>query len=73
MLLTVDLERLRVRAGERLLDAGFAPGAEPIDEGAPDVGAFGAETDGFQYVLAGANAAVEMHLYILADLGHDFG
>ena len=57
---------------EGLVDAGLAFGAETIDKGAPDVSALRAQTDCLEYILPGTNAAVEMHLDVITDFGHDF-
>ena len=58
---------------ERAGDPGSAAGAEAVEEGAADVGALGAERQRLQHVLAGADAAVEVHLDAVADRVDDGG
>src|SRR6478736_3758822 len=58
---------------ERGGDALLAHGAEPVEEGAADEGALGAERDRLQHVLAGADAAIEQYLHAAADLLDDAG
>jgi hypothetical protein len=56
-----------------LIHTGFTPGAETIDKGPPDVGVLRAQANCLEYILPGANAAVEMHFDIVADFCNDTG
>ena len=58
---------------ECLADPRFTAGAESINESAADISAVCAETDRLEHVLPGANAAVKMHLDVVANRIYDFG
>ncbi len=47
--------------------------AEAVKKGPADIGALGAKTERLQHVLARADAAVEMHLDLVADSVDDCG
>jgi hypothetical protein len=56
-----------------LLHAFLAHRAQAVQHGAADVGALGAERHGLQHVLAGADAAVHVHLDAVAHRVDDLG
>ena len=51
---------------QRLRDAGLAHGTQRIQHGAADIDAFGAQRHRFEHVLPTANAAVHVHLNLMA-------
>lgn len=58
---------------QRFCHALFTHGAQAVEECAAYVGAFGAQGDGLERVLAGAYAAVHVHLDLVADRRDDLG
>ena len=58
---------------QRAGNAFFAVSAQAIQEGAADLGAAGAQSPGFEYVLTAADAAVEPHFNVAAHGRHHIG